>query len=347
MSEDLYNEYLKLKEDFSQKCVTESVTLDYIKYKADHGFINTNMDMQRNYVWTSEQEQELFDSLLLHVRIPEFHTLVENNTIWNICDGKQRLTCLFNILADKIPLLKKDTRPQLQWLFERLGQKNTKGNITYPSKIYFSSLPKDIQDSILLDTTLTIAKYHNLNRQEQILLFRKINNGTALSSTAKGLASYYYMRTDYTYHILDLPQFQTKVFMDTNQEDLETAIIRILLLITLPNAVDLQQQYLEKYYINYENELYINECKEKVAQTIKRFPTLDTITKSKAWRTGLPFLIHCAYRHPELNTNQLNYLITLMVEEFKPGRGNDLGVGGVKNRIILFDNFVKRIKGNN
>ncbi len=325
----------QLRRDFSQKCIAETMPLEFIKFKADKGLLNTDMDMQRHYVWTSSQEQELIDSILLNVRIPEFHAIVEEDK-WNICDGKQRFTCLFKFLNNEIPFLKSSAREELQFLFH---DKN--------KFIYFSQLPEKLQADIL-NTTITIAKYSNLTRKEQISLFRKINNGTALSSLAKGLASYYYMRTDYTYFILSLPQFQTKIMKSKNQEELESAIIRTLILYSENKPIDLQPKYFEKYYPKFENINYIVDCRENIINGINKFSSLDFfINNCQAWVTGLPFLLYSISKHKELNKNQANKVMNEFITVYKPGRGSDLGVTAVAKKIDLVEKIVSTLSFDN
>ena len=323
--------FLKLKQDFSQKSIAKNYSLKFIKYQSDLGLIDTNMDMQRQYVWTSMQEQELIDSLLLNVRIPEFHSLIEGEK-WKVCDGKQRFTCIFNFLENKIPFFKNTSREELKFLFpDKIN------------KLYFKDFDSAIQSDIL-NTDITVATYSNLTREEQIILFRKINNGTALSNLAKGLSSYYYMRTDYSYFILDLPCFKNSKFSNMDQEDLECAIIRMLILIAKDAPVDLQQQYLEKYYSDFENINYIVKQRERVLAVFDKIKNLEIILNNKGWRTGLPFLIYGIHKHQELNQEQIKQLIIKFSENFKAGRGNDLGISGVKNRINFIETLISQVK---
>ena len=76
-----------LCKDFSQNCTQETPDLAFLLNEDTQGRINTQMDIQRKYVWTEAREQEMWDSLLLNVRIPEFHAIM-NGRVRNICDGK-------------------------------------------------------------------------------------------------------------------------------------------------------------------------------------------------------------------------------------------------------------------
>jgi hypothetical protein len=336
-----YEDYIQLQHDFAQKCASNSYDLRYVWQQMKDGYINLNMDIQRKYVWTSSQEQQLYDTLLFQVRIPEFHALIENDLKWQVCDGRQRFTCLFNILDDKIPLLKSTASPLLQFLFEyKMNQQQLS---KLPNEVYFSEMPPEIQ-GMIFNTQITVAKYSNLTRQEQILLFRKINNGTALSCLAKGLASYYYMRTDYSELILKMAQFQNPVFLKKNQEDIECALIRMLLLVSSDKNRDLQQQSLEKYYSEFENIHVLVKEREKVIDTINRIPAIERIVKNQSWCTLFPFIIWGFYKHPELTSQQINNIFIDLIENFGSGRGNDLGLSGVTKRKDIIEAYINKHK---
>lgn len=325
-------DYEKLFYDFDQKCDTVQQELSFLLFEDNLGLINTDLDIQRNYVWTAPQEQEMWDTLLLGVRIPEFHALMQDE-IYNICDGKQRFTCILRILKDQIPY--KRSTAKCQFLFQNLAYKNKHGKTIIPDTIYFSQLPPELQARIKHES-IHIAKYRNLDRTEQILLFKKINNGTALSNFAKGLASYYYMRTDFSRFILAHPWFNHKDLLEQNQEDVEVMIIRTLLLIA-GVTTSLEQNALENYYPNFEQVTTLVKYREAIYDTLNRIPNFNVITQCRSWRTISPFVLTKIYQHPELNTEDLRHLIVETLK-YQAGRGGDLRGA----RIIENYNFVEQ-----
>jgi len=302
------------------------------------------MDIQRKYVWTEAREQEMWDSLLLNVRIPEFHAIM-NGRIRNICDGKQRFTCIFKILEDKIPYKKSFARDECKWLFTYAAKPNKKGVLIIPNSIYFSQLPQDIQDNIITKTVF-INRYSNLSREEEIALFRKINNGVSLSDFSRGMASYYYMRKDFT-DLLMSSQDITEIISHkvVNDEDLETILIRALLLCSHEENINLQPNTLEKYYSEYENIKIIDYWRHEFENLLNRIECLNIIFKCRSFRTMMPFVLEGIYRHPELSSAQIKQLCEI-ITDYHAGRGSDVGPSRVKDNRAYINKLINEIKIN-
>ena len=315
------DEFDALHYDFSQKCSATTSRLYFLWNEHSHGHVNTDLDIQRSYQWTSAQEQEMWDSLLLNVRIPEFHAIMDSLT-YNICDGKQRFTCLFRILNNAIPYYRNSARSACQWIFEAVATEDPKtGKKKIPTMIYFSDLPEELRANIF-NITITIVQYCNLTREEQIMLFRKINNGTALSDFAKGLAEFFYMRTDYSQYILKHRHFLAPSFMDKNEEDIEKTLIRALLLCTQKN-VGLQPTDMTKYYEMYQDFSTINAGRVLIQKTLDRIPNLSVMGRCRSWIAITPFVIWGVASHPELTDKQIA-MLCIKASDFRSGRGRDL-----------------------
>ena len=68
--------------------------LDQILAFAQAARIDTDLECQRGYVWTSYQKQQLIDTLMNRERIPEFHVIKEDDeSIFHYADGKCRTGC--------------------------------------------------------------------------------------------------------------------------------------------------------------------------------------------------------------------------------------------------------------
>jgi uncharacterized protein with ParB-like and HNH nuclease domain len=62
-------------------------------------------EFQRFFRWTDEQKSRLIESLLLGIPIPSFFVHQRSDGIWDVVDGLQRLSAIFQtmgILRDKI-----------------------------------------------------------------------------------------------------------------------------------------------------------------------------------------------------------------------------------------------------
>ena len=138
--------------------------------------IDTDLDCQRGYVWQESQKQQLIDTLINRERIPEFHVIKEaDEAIFHFADGKQRITTIIKFLTDELKWNKADANPIYHMLFDK------------KNKLKFSELPENFQNMIL-NTQISFALYSNMNPALVTKLFRKLNNGTALTEFQKGLA---------------------------------------------------------------------------------------------------------------------------------------------------------------
>ena len=326
-----------LREKFSRNTDREDVTLEFINSEFAAGRVNTEMDIQRQYVWTDAREQEMWDSLLLNVRIPEFHAIVKGR-IRYICDGKQRLTCILRILNNKIAYKFNSARPECKWLFTAAARVNRHGKTITPTVLYFSNLPQDLQDSILAKT-IHIVRYAGLERKEEIALFKKINFGIALSDFARGMASCFYMRKDFTGPLMSTVTLNQIINQSLlNDEELETILIRALILCTHTDAVNLQPNVLETYYKPYEDENLICKWQSEFFKLLQRFSNLPIAFQCRSKRTIMPFVFEGVYRHPELTSEQIAQLCTKVVL-YQAGRGGDLG----STRVSANRNYIERL----
>lgn len=74
----------------------------YRKYKKEQLILD--IDFQRNSVWTAKQKCELIESILMGLPLPIFYFKQQNNAIYVVVDGKQRLSTLFEFLDNKFML---------------------------------------------------------------------------------------------------------------------------------------------------------------------------------------------------------------------------------------------------
>ena len=219
----------------------ESILLFYQSNRID-----TDLDCQRGYVWTSEQKQQLIDTLINRERIPEFHVIKEaDEAIFHFADGKQRVTTILNFLSGKLSWEKSQADPKFKELF---GKNN---------KLFFSDLPKNFQNMIL-DTELQFACYSNMTPASTTKLFRKLNSGTALGEFQKGLAENITIKQYFLNTLMDHPVIQ-KIFSTSKIEkgNAEQALIRLMILMknlddNITIECDLTPPNLKNYYLNLE-----------------------------------------------------------------------------------------------
>ena len=120
-----------------------------------------NKNLQRGFVWTMEQKQNLIWSVLLGRHIPHCAILSiidpdnESEEIFQIIDGKQRLSTLLFFVEDKFPLI-------------------VNGN-----EYTFSSLPEDYKSAILNYhfRYYIVTELHNnkISDEQKIAWFKFLN----------------------------------------------------------------------------------------------------------------------------------------------------------------------------
>ena len=227
---------------------TKQYALDQIVTYYSQNKIDTDLDCQRGLVWTDNQKQDFIDTLIRRERIPEFHVIKEDyESIFHFADGKQRITTSIDFLTNKLKWLKSKAGPEFQNVF--------KGK----TFLYFKDLPVEWRNAIL-NNELQFACYKDMDARSTTILFRKLNNGTSLSSFAKGLASHISVKRYFLDQVMKHPvckKIFTKSMLD--KDDAEQLFVRLYVLMRNYDNngknhinVDLTPPALEKYYLDVE-----------------------------------------------------------------------------------------------
>lgn len=75
-------------------------TLDFDVYLPSIG-----MNLQREYVWSSSQQEQLIHSMIIGRKIPRLAMIHRANDTFEVIDGKQRLMTLLRFLDDKFVIV--------------------------------------------------------------------------------------------------------------------------------------------------------------------------------------------------------------------------------------------------
>lgn len=306
---------------------TNQYTIKYLNALYLEGKINTDLDCQRGYTWTQERQQGMWDTLLFGHRIPEFHA-VRSGLMYDIIDGKQRITTIVKIINNEIPCKKNYANPKL---IKGLFQKGDKSSIT------FSELPDYLQERIL-NTSINIAEYSDIGDDELVSLFRKLNASMPLSDFAKGIANHIFMRTDFSRYLISHAAL-SNIFSETarlSSED-EKMLVRLAILIKKGPSSDLQPQHLLNHYNDFSKKELL-EIKDKVLKCLDLIN--DKIYLLNGWRSIKSYMPIVCYVIIDKNLTE-----ETIIEFFKKikqtnfaGRGEDLGGTTVQSR---YNNLVQ------
>lgn len=126
---------------------------------SDGGQINLNPEFQRRKVWKERKRKSLLiESLMLRIPIPVFYVYEDEDSVWHVVDGLQRMSTIYDFVKGEFALTG----------LEYLKNSNTK---------YFNDLEQKYKNRINT-TTLTVNVIDSLTpAQVKFDIFRRINTG--------------------------------------------------------------------------------------------------------------------------------------------------------------------------
>ena len=133
--------------------------------------INVEAEYQRGAVWSQPQQALLIDSILRGFDIPKIflRKLPDGSPhLFDVVDGKQRLTAIWKFVADELYLLRGDPFPELGVL----GGKR------------WSQLPDKARDRLQF-TSVTVSKIEDATDEEIRELFLRLQKGNPLNAAEK------------------------------------------------------------------------------------------------------------------------------------------------------------------
>ena len=92
--------------NISIKLVKEQFSIFELKRRQEVSkTIEIAPDFQRNPVWDTQQNCELIESILIGIPIPPIYLFEDKNGIKQVVDGRQRLSCVFDYINDRLKLV--------------------------------------------------------------------------------------------------------------------------------------------------------------------------------------------------------------------------------------------------
>ena len=147
--------------------------------------INFKNLVQRPFVWERHRMSELIWSIIMGYPIPPIYAERgesdnEKVKVYSVLDGQQRCTSISKYINDEFALTELKPIPYLD-------EEGNELEINISGK-KFSELDEELQD-IIKDATITVKYFDNLEQYQKAEMFRRLNNGKALSTKTRTLAS--------------------------------------------------------------------------------------------------------------------------------------------------------------
>ena len=145
----------------------------------DNNGIGFDNLVQRSFTWEKVRRSEFIWSIIMNYPIPPVYAgrdINGDSKYLDMLDGKQRLTTVHSYINDEFALT--DLKPIP-------CEDGTEIDI---SGLKFSELDEDIQD-LIKDRTITFYYYDNIQQDQKAEMFKRLNNGKALTAKNKLLAS--------------------------------------------------------------------------------------------------------------------------------------------------------------
>ena len=140
------------------KVRTTGILVEQLVLRIKHGEIDLSPEFQRSFVWKTERQSRLIESLLLRIPIPVFYVSADDKENWSVVDGVQRITTFGAYMNDKFRLNK------LEYLYKF-------------DDLPYSKLPRPMQRRI--NETQLIVNVIEPGTPEDVKfnIFRRINTG--------------------------------------------------------------------------------------------------------------------------------------------------------------------------
>lgn len=210
------------------------LTLAQLKEMYDSNDIETNPEYQRNYVYDEKRASSLIESILIGIPIPAVYLCEENDGVYSVIDGQQRITSFVKYLKNEYGL---------KGLTEL---KDLEGKL-------FKDLDKSIQRKLKAKSLRAIS----LNKDSQDLkyeIFSRLNQG-AVSLKPQELRNCLYRGTfnDMLHDIAKSNTNLKELFHDKNsRQNYEERILRFFTLRDI--------SFLKMTYVNAMNNYMKNHC---------------------------------------------------------------------------------------
>lgn len=226
-------------------------------------FIDLDPFFQRGNVWNKLKQQYFIDSLLKGWGTPKIFLWEIGKDSFACLDGKQRLTSLFNFMADQLPLSPKYSR-------EHGGKK-------------YSKLPVGIQDQID-DYEFSVETLTGDEKDEVVELYKRLQGGTPLNFGEKLFAISGNMNEFIKRRLATKKFFRENVALPDTRYSHYAVCAQLCLLSIKGAKEDLKLKSLEKFFVDYSSFNHKSPEAKKILNVINYLEKVFPDNKDPALR---------------------------------------------------------------
>lgn len=139
------------------------MTVKELKRKIEAKEMTFDNAVQRGNVWDNDRKSLLIDSILQGYEVPIMYAKRLDNGVYDMLDGKQRSTSIFEFINDQFAL------SNMSEQFEDFED------------LYFSQLDDEMKE-VILDFQITIKYFDGISDDEVKEMFFRLNNGKPLTN---------------------------------------------------------------------------------------------------------------------------------------------------------------------
>lgn len=190
------------------------MSIGEIKNLYDEGDLDLHPEFQRFFRWNDEQKFKLIESILLGIPLPSFFVHQKENGIWDVVDGLQRLSTIFEFMAalrdengEKLPPLEMKGTRYLPALDGMKWENTASKQLEIPETIKRDFKRKKLDFNIILKHSDETTKYE---------LFERLNTGGEKATSQEIRNSILVRENEGIYRLL-VDAAQNEDFINTTQ----------------------------------------------------------------------------------------------------------------------------------
>lgn len=157
------------------------ITVRQLHDMVEEGIIDVAPEYQRHFIWNSDRQSQLIESLFLGIPVPSLFMATNRDSTWEVVDGLQRLTTIVNFIGnqDTIRKINEDGKKLKLTSLEKLDEFNEFSFDDLPKSIQLMFLTRPIRITVLNDRSdygIRFDLFERLNTGGVILHPQEIRN---------------------------------------------------------------------------------------------------------------------------------------------------------------------------